>query len=104
MKDVWKWIWAGGGAAVIGTILLFAGRYAIGQEVEPDVLFDRRYEQAQEMKKVCLERYEELYCAELDRWLWKVKYPYQDCIAGLEYDEREPKCGPEPKPPAPPED
>jgi hypothetical protein len=55
------------------------------------------------MKERCLEKYDDGYCEELDRWLWKVKFPYQDCIAGLEYDQREAKCGPEPKRPPPPE-
>jgi hypothetical protein len=91
---------------VVITILTFAGKYVIGQEVQKEVapvkaqlaniLFEERYKEAQELKKECLKEHSERYCEVEDQWRWEVYYPYLDCIAGLAFKDREPTCGPEP--------
>lgn len=96
------------------TVLTFAGRYLIGQEVKKEVgpvkeqvaniLFEKRYDEAVAADRACRLVLAEDYCDKLDEWRWTEFYPYLDCIAGVPRGEWEEHCGPTPEPPAPPEE
>jgi len=108
-----KWFWGGAGIALALTIFGYAGKYLVAQEAEKvvapirmeqqatsqmiaDMQFEKRYDESHELFMACLEEYERDYCDEEDAWRWEVYYPYLDCIAGLEYADREDMCGPVP--------
>ena len=112
-----KWLWTGGGIALALTVLSYAGRYLVAQEAEKvvapvrmeqqatskiiaQIQFEARYDEAQKALAECREQeHSERYCEAQDKWRWEVYYPYLDCIAGLEYRDREDTCGPVPNPP-----
>lgn len=113
-ENMWKWLWSAAGVAFAGTTLLFAARYIIAQEVqkqtEPmkieqqatskaisDMKFEQRFKEVQLERDACLANHTQTYCDAQAEWRWEVYFKYVDCISGLEYQERQAKCGPEPK-------
>ena len=122
MKDIWQWIFKGGGALVVVTILTFAGKYLVGQEVSEQIApmeaeyeqfsatvsqmqFEERNAVVMTERDECMEDYPVDYCDEVAAWRWNVWYDYLGCASRVErYDEREDACGPVPVKPAPPEE
>ena len=112
-----KYLLSGAGLALGLTIFNYAGRYLVAQEAEKvvapvrveqqatskliaDMRFKDQYDEAQAALAACREEgHGEPFCQVLDEWRWEVYFPYVDCIAGLEYKEREDSCGPVPEPP-----
>jgi hypothetical protein len=109
-----KYFWTGGGMGIFLAVALLGGRYLAAQEAEKvvapvraeqitttkaiaDMRFEKRYDEAQVALAECREQgHVEAYCAAQDEWRWEVHYEYLNCIAGLEYADREDACGPVP--------
>lgn len=112
-----KALLSGAVLAAVLTTLNYAGKYVIAQEAEKvvkpvrveqqatskliaEMRFKDQYDEAQTALAACREEgFSEPYCQAQDEWRWEVYYPYVDCIAGLDYKDREDACGPVPEPP-----
>ena len=111
MNVMWKWLAGGAGAAILFAAASWLVAQEVNEQMEPvkmemratsqiisDMQFEERYKEAQVALAECREAGEvEAVCKAQDEWRWEVFYPYLDCIAGLEYKDREGVCGPVPE-------